>query len=244
MEVAVIIPTKNEENYLPFLLDELKNQTFNKFKIFLADSDSKDKTKEIAKKKGAFIVKGGLPAIARDNGAKEAIKKGAKILIFIDADVILPDKGFVERSLKEFKKRKLDLAGVNLSPSSIKERKKESKDIRYLLFYSIYNLIMNSNENGKRPFMQNYMISKSETHKKAGGFGNIEFGEDSEYVKKAVNKSCKFGILRTTGKVLISPRRFKEKGFWKMVVVYLYLNAKVLFGHKFIIKEKNIYFDK
>lgn len=244
MKVAVVIPTKNEENYLPFLLDELKNQTFNKFKIFIADADSKDKTKEIAKKKGAIVVQGGLPAIARDNGAKEAIKKGAKILIFIDADVIIPNNEFVEKSLKEFEKRKLDLAGVNLSPSSITKRGKRSNDPRYLLFYKIYNIIMNSNEKGKRPFMQNYMISKSDAFEKVKGFGKIEFGEDSEFLKKAVKEGYKFGILKTIGKVLISPRRFKEKGFWKMVIIYLYLNAKVLFGHKFVIKEKNIYFDK
>jgi len=244
MEVAVIIPTKNEEKFLPYLLKELKEQTYQNFKIFVADANSKDKTKKIAKKYGATVVKGGLPAIARDNGAKEAIKKGAKILVFIDADVIIPNKEFVEKTLKEFKKRKLDLAGVNLSPSSTKERKKKSKDTRYILFYWIHNIIMNSNEKGKRPFMQNYMISKIEAYKKSGGFGNLEFGEDSEFSKKAVEKGYKFGVLKTAGNVLISPRRFVEKGFWKMTVLYLYLNARVLLGHKFVIKKENIYFDK
>ena len=101
---------------------------------------------------------------------------------------------------------------------------------------------MRKSQNGKRPFMQNYMISNKETHKKIGGFENLEFGEDSEYSKKAIKKGFKFKLLETPGKVFVSIRRFKEKGFLRMLILYLYFNARVLMGHKFIIQEKRGYF--
>ena len=239
MEVAVVIPTKNEEKYLPPLLKSLKKQTYKDFEVFVADAGSKDRTKEIAKKYECIITKGGLPAFGRDIAAKAAIKKGAKILIFIDSDVILPEKNFLKKSIAELKKRKLDLASVKIAPFYGKNKR---KDIRIVLFYSAYNIIMSLSQKGEKPFMQNYMISKSKVHKKIGGFGEIEFGEDSAYSKKAAQMGYKFRILKTPGRALISPRRFEEKGFWKLLFLYLYLNAKIIFGHEFSSKEKKVYF--
>ena len=82
--LSVIIPTYNEENYLGVLLECLKNQTFRDFEVIVADADSKDKTREIAKKTDTKIVKGGRQAFGRNNGAKSA---RGDILVFMDADL-------------------------------------------------------------------------------------------------------------------------------------------------------------
>ncbi len=243
MEVAVIIPAKNEEKYLPNLLTSLKNQTFKKFKIFVADAESTDDTREIAKKYGAVITRGGLPAVARDIGAKEAIKRGAKVLIFIDADVVLPTTNFIEKSVREFKERELDVATTEMySYDDSKKEFKKSNEIKMSALYLIYNTIMKFSQNGKRPFMQNYMMSTSEVHRKIGGFGKLEFGEDSEYSKKAVQRGYKFRVLNSPGNALVSPRRFNQIGFWKLFFANFYMNARIILGHKFRIQEKNIYF--
>lgn len=241
MEVALIIPTKNEEKSLPPLLKSLKKQTFNKFDILIADANSKDKTISIAKKYNCTIVEGGLPAIGRDNGAKEAIKRGAKTLIFIDSDVVIPKKDFIKKVVNEFKKRNLDVACTEIEPIEVKNRKILNAETK--LFYHVYNLILNSSSKGKSPFMQNFMVSKSKVHNKIGGFGNLDFGEDSAYSKKAVRMGYKFGVLKSPGKIALSIRRFEEKGFWKMVILYLYFNARIIFGHEFLIKEKSVYFN-
>ncbi len=247
MEVAVIIPTKNEEKSLPPLLESLKKQDFRGFRIIVADAGSSDKTREIAKRSKCMVIRGGLPAIARDNGAKKAISSGAKILIFIDSDVILPKKDFIKKSIGEFRKRKLDVAGVEVAAYSDNPKDKEfkeSRDPRFAIFYAIFNLILKSSQKGKNPFMQNYMMARSEVHKKVGGFGNLEFGEDSAYCKKAARMGFKFRVLETPGKILISPRRFKEKGFFRLVILYLYFNARIILGHEFVINKKNMYFEK
>ena len=62
VKLSIIIPTYNEEWYLPKLLDSLDNQTFSDFEIIVADNHSKDCTVSVAKKHGCRVVKGGLPA--------------------------------------------------------------------------------------------------------------------------------------------------------------------------------------
>ena len=49
MTLSIIIPTKNEEEYLTALLKSIKKQTFKDYEIIVADNNSKDKTRKIAK---------------------------------------------------------------------------------------------------------------------------------------------------------------------------------------------------
>ena len=140
--LSIIIPTLNEEKYLPFLLESIKKhpeaerssrrgspvqssafvsgQIFNDFEIIIADAGSKDKTIEIAKKFGCQIVKGGLPAKGRNEGAQ--IAKG-DLYLFLDGDTILPEI-FFEKALYEFKKRNLDVASFCLEPKTESKFKK------------------------------------------------------------------------------------------------------------------------
>ena len=101
--LSIIIPTKNEEHYLPKLLDSIKKQEYKDYEIIVADGGSNDRTKEIARKYGCKLVKGGLPSVGRNNGAKVA--KGY-LLLFLDADFILPE-GFLKNLVQEIKKKRL-----------------------------------------------------------------------------------------------------------------------------------------
>ena len=49
VDLTIILPTKNSEKYIRFFLDSLKNQDYQNFELFVADSDSKDNTIEIIK---------------------------------------------------------------------------------------------------------------------------------------------------------------------------------------------------
>ena len=89
--ISIIIPTLNEEKYLPKLLDCIRKQSYKDYEIIVADSNSKDKTRQIAKKYGCRIVKGGMPAKGRNNGAKAA---KSEILLFVDG-VIHFDNDFL-----------------------------------------------------------------------------------------------------------------------------------------------------
>ena len=230
--LSIIIPTKNEEKYLPKLLDSIKAQNFRDFEIIVADANSKDKTREIARNYGCKVIQGGMPAKGRNQGARYS--KG-ELLVFIDADIILPHN-FLKKALKEFNEKKLDVAGTLQSPIPTNQK---FKDLRYKIMYELTNKWMLLMQNIK-PYMQACMFSRREIHEKIGGFNEaLIYAEDSEYSKRA-RKIGKFGILRSE-KVLISPRKLDKEGF-TFTLKFLYLNVLRFFGHEFREGSKIKYF--
>ena len=216
--ISIIIPTFNEEKYLPKLLNCIKNQTYKDYEIIIADANSKDKTKAIAKKYGCKTVKGGLPAVGRNNGAKIA-KDG--ILLFLDADVQF-DKNFLENAVKEMKTRNLDAAGCYISPLSYNVIDK--------IFFSIFNAwtfatqFFYPNASGSGIFCKKWL------HEKVNGFDEtIKLSEDMDYVKRC-SRYGKFRILRSA-KSYVAMRRFEKEGRFK-VGFKLFLSAiyRLFFG--------------
>lgn len=227
-ELSIVIPALKEEKTLPNLLDTIKAQRCKDLEIIVADAFSPDKTRKIAEDYGCRVVDGGPLPIGRNNGAK--IAKG-EFLCFIDADVMLPDRYFLGRALKEMKARKLDLAGTLQKPD------KTGNLLTYLehsALYGIGNLAMLFGQRTTNPFMQVCMFAKKESFGSTNGFPDYEFGEDSAFAQEAVNKyGQRFGILTKCGKVYVSPRRLDKTGFWTMTKKYARLNALRLMGKEF-----------
>jgi glycosyltransferase involved in cell wall biosynthesis len=236
--LRIVIPTKNEEKYLPKLLDSIKNQSFKDLEIVVSDANSSDKTREIAKKYGCRVVNGGLPDIGRNNGTAGC---KAPLVCFIDSDIVLPDRNYIKKSIKEFNLRELDVAGGIQKPTPA------DGQIEYAffkIFYMFANYGMILFENSKNPLMQSFMLMKTKVFRDAGGFLPYEFGEDAAFAKMAVAKGYKFGILRTPGEAFISHRRFKTNGILKMLLKYAYFNGMRLLGKEFERgKTKIKYFD-
>lgn len=84
--ISVVIPTWNEEGWLPALLRHLERLP-EVGEIVIADNNSSDRTLQLAEKSGCRITEGGLPGTARNKGAK--LCSSDKIL-FLDADTIIP----------------------------------------------------------------------------------------------------------------------------------------------------------
>jgi len=74
---SIIIPTYNEEKYLPALLQSLKDQTIKPKEVIVVDAYSKDNTAEIVKRYGYKLVlsKKKGPAAQRNYGAQIATGK-------------------------------------------------------------------------------------------------------------------------------------------------------------------------
>ncbi|MEM4330822.1 MAG: glycosyltransferase family 2 protein [Candidatus Pacearchaeota archaeon] len=225
-ELRIVIPTKNEEEYLPKLLDSIKKQTYKDYVIVVADANSTDKTREIAKKYGCKIVKGGLPFFGRNNGVKGCKEK---YFLFIDADVVLPHEHFLEKAMEEFKRKNLDLATFLQKPIV---HKNPLKKIIYLIIHEIVNLFIISFQKTKFPLMQSLMLVKREVHLEVGGFPSYDFGEDAAFAKEAARKGFKFGVIKSSGKFLLSTRRYEKKGIFRMLCEYIYFN-----GARFLGKE-------
>jgi len=205
--LSIIIPTLNEENYLPRLLNCIKKQNFKDYEIIVADANSKDRTREIAKDFGCKIVMGGLPAKGRNKGAK--IIKG-NLILFLDADALLPED-FLEKTLKEFKQRNLDIASFILTPISKRKYPK-------ILFNIFYNYPLRFFEKRWAHAMIAVLV-KNDLHESLKGFDEgIKIGEDHYYVQQG-SKLGKFGVIKTT-EIFTSLRRFQREGWIRVGLKY------------------------
>ncbi|GEM_PF-1071037 len=107
MKVSVIIPTLNEEKNIGRLLDSVNASKYPDKEIVIVDGGSSDSTVEIARSRGARVVKetgNKCPANAKNLGAKAA--KG-EVLLYLDADTHSISPNFIKDGMKEFSKREV-----------------------------------------------------------------------------------------------------------------------------------------
>lgn len=205
--LSIIIITRNEEKYLPRLLKSIKKQTYEDCEIIVSDAKSTDKTRKIAKKYGCTVIDGGLPSVGRNNGAK--IAKG-NLLLFLDADVILPD-GFLVSLVRNIRLK-------NIEAGSCYSKPYDGKFIDRVIT-NISNTLMDM---VKHKWANAYgwcIFCKKSTYKKIRGFDEeIRLGEDNDFARRA-SKIGKFGILRFP-KIRNSVRRFQREGRIKLITRY------------------------
>ncbi len=214
--ISIIIPAHNEEKYLPKALDCIKKQIYRDYEVIVADADSDDNTKKIAEKYGCKVVKGGLPAVGRNNGAK--IAKG-DLLLFMDSDIIIKDD-FLKNSVMQIKNDNLDVAGCYVMPLSDKV-----VDKLYFMTYNIWVLLMqyfSPHASGGATFCKKWL------HRKINGYDEtIKFAEDMDYAKRA-GKIGKFRNLNQT--VYVSMRRFDSHGRLKVGMQLLFAAVHRIFA--------------
>jgi glycosyltransferase involved in cell wall biosynthesis len=233
--LSIIIPTLNEEKYLPILLSQIKKQNFADYEIIIADAGSEDRTLEIAKSFDCKIVSGGLPAKGRNEGAK--IARGDKFL-FMDADNVYLPESFLKNLLEEFEKRNLDVASFPIYPQGNGFDK---------FAYRGYNFWVNLSQRFSA-WATNSVLVKREVFEKVGGFDEeIKIGED-HYFAKMAKKFGKFGFIKTKP-VLTSPRRLERDGrlktYLKFILagIYMFLFGPVkkdIFKYRFNDLKKSV----
>lgn len=87
MKCLIVMPAHNEERAISDVIDDLRGEGWND--IIVVDDGSRDRTAEIAEKKGAVVIKHprnmGLGAALR-TGLKEALKRGGDCAVTFDSD--------------------------------------------------------------------------------------------------------------------------------------------------------------
>ena len=214
-KISIIIPTLNEEKYLPKLLNSISKQTFSDYEIIVSDAGSTDRTKSIAKEFGAKIVTGGLPGVGRNNGARVA--KG-EFLFFFDSDVKLPI-GFLQKIYNEMQERFLDLATCDLKPLSNLALDK--------VMHESANLIIRIYQYSRNPIVSGSCIFVSKRlFNRVNGFDEkLRMKEDHDFVERA-SMFRHFRVLDSSY-IKLSVRRMKKEG--RLVLMKKY--AEVEFYH-------------
>ncbi len=207
--LSIVIPAFNEERFLPYLLKSVKRQKIRDIEVIVADNDSKDKTREIAKKFGCRIADGGSPGAARNDGARAARAGKKESLLFLDADVVLPD-GFLRKFLERINKEGLDFATCSVEPlsSSMHHR-------FYYMLKNFGNLIFPGHISGQ------CMYVKKELFDSINGFdATLCLGEEHDFARRLKKKGK--GKFFMDLFVYNHPRRLEKEGTYRTMVRDIY----------------------
>lgn len=205
---SIVIPTLNEEKYLPKLLTDLLNQTNQDYEVIVVDGNSEDTTVkkclEFEKKLSSLEIISSRKrnvSYQRNLGAKRA--KGEWI-IFMDADNRLP-KYFMDGVMYRIYKEKPDCFTTYCTSDRKKPTDKAVVDF--------INLGMEITKLMDAPTTRGSMIGvKRKIFVKFGGFNEkMSFAEDSEYVKRLFNKGISFKIFKDP-RYTYSLRHYRKDG--------------------------------
>jgi glycosyltransferase involved in cell wall biosynthesis len=212
--VTIVIPCKNEKDIILKTLDLLNHQKdIHQVKVIVCDASNDGVTKPDLIERleynsdlfDLYLMEGGLPAKARNNGFKLVT---TPYVLFMDADVFLLDPRVLLRSILKINKYDLDLVTTKF----------RSDNGNYNYVYKTFDLIQGLSK-WSTPFcLGGYMLVRSETFKSIGGFDEeIKVAEDYIFSKQI--KPKKFGRIKNI--VYTPPRRFENKGVMYMLKLML-----------------------
>lgn len=183
--VSIIIPTLNEERYLPVLLGSLKNVAAP-MEIIVVDGSSTDRTVQVVEEyKPRFAGAASLRLISgqqrniahqRNIGAAAATHD---ILIFCDADVAMPSREHYAGLISQFVQQRLAVAAPVFVPIEPGLRVK-------LIFKFVHFLQRVVLLTGRPYFGGGYLMTTKDIFTKLEGFRTkLSLGEDIDYSLRA-----------------------------------------------------------
>ena len=215
--LTVVIPTLNEAERLPDLLDSLDRQTSHPDQIVIADAGSTDATRVLATARGAVVVDGGKPAAGRNAGALVAT---SELLLFLDADDELDDD-FIASVVEEFGDRRLAVATAFVDPIE--------RDPTNIFACEVVNLYLDVMQYVAPHAPGFCILIRRDVHEAINGFDeSVVLAEDHDYVQRAAELG-KFRILRCL-RVGTSMRRIEKEGLVRLAFKYLYCELYVVTG--------------
>lgn len=214
---SVVIPTLNEEKFLPGLLEDLQKQKEKDFEVIVVDSLSKDKTDLVVSQYKKllpinFIQKKGNISQGRNIGAD--LSRG-EYLVFLDADAGI-NTNFTKNLKKNIFNKKCLLIIPNIVP--------DIKEIDTDLIFKFVNMIVELSQNLNKPFSTGgSIIIEKNLFFRIGGFNDKLFlSEDHDLIQKAQKWGVKAKFIRNLN-LKFSLRRIRREG--RMSLYYKYLVA-------------------
>jgi len=211
-KITIVVPCKNEENYIPYLLMHLRNQMIGSTRIIIADC-STDNTREVIQAtKGRLnveIIDGGPVSIAKNNGARLAT---TPYILFIDADVRFFKDTVIRDAVDEMESKDLDLLGLNIKCYDHDKR----AAIGFAVFYGINRVLKHFS-----PFAVGaFTLTRRDKFEEFGGFPEKMSTSEDYFLSRKYNPR-KFRIIKHYfGQ---DSRRFKKMGYFGMAT-YLVKN--------------------
>ena len=202
-QLTIVIPCKNEGRGIVEVLKLIWEQKLDCPNI-VADSSDDEASKLLLRKyasKTVKIVNGGLPAVARNNGAKLV---RTPYVLFLDADIYLKDPTTLVHALKTMIGGDYDLITCKFKTS----------DGEYNWAYRIFDIVQWFTSKTAPFAVGGFMLFKTEKFRELGGFDEKDKVAEDYHLSSKI-KPRKFKIIQNY--VYTPSRRFQTKGFWYMV---------------------------
>ncbi len=217
--ISIVVPTLNEEKIIEETLKSLR-QLEGDYEIIVSDGKSTDKTVEIAKKYAdKVVVYDGTTrqniAMGRNLGAKEA--KG-EYLLFLDADVTIPDINNFFNKIKEIFKKNKKLVGLTVFVKVFPETSTFSDRLFFGLINTanyFFNNILNTGS-----AIGEFQMIPIDSFKKLNGYNEkIVVGEDAEMFSRL----SRIGKVRTESSLNVfhTSRRAHNVGWFSLVTFFI-----------------------
>ena len=223
-KITIVVPCKNEENYIHHLLDSLRRQNIGDTRIIIADC-STDNTRQVIKDNSAGlnveIIDGGPVSEAKNNGAQLV---NTPYILFIDADVRFFKDTAISDSVEAMEMNDLDLVGLNI--------KSYDNDIRATIGFTIFNVINHVLKYFSPFAIGAFMLTRRDKFEELGGFPEKTVTSEDYFLSRMYSPK-KFKIVNHHfGQ---DSRRFKKMGYFGMAT-YLIKN--------FINRNNKAYWDR
>ena len=222
--ITIVVPCKNEENYIHHLLDSLRAQDIGDTRIIIADC-STDATRQVIQDNSVGlnieIIDGGPVSIAKNNGARLVT---TPYILFIDADVRFFKDTVIQDAVDKIESMNLDLIGLNI--------KCYDQDLRAKIGFTAFNLINHTLKYFSPFAVGAFMLTRRDRFEELGGFPE-KFSTSEDYFLSRMYSPRKFRIIKHHfGQ---DSRRFKKMGYMGM--------AKYLVKN-FVNRNNKAYWDK
>ena len=203
--ITIVVPCKNEENYIAHLLTHLRNQMIGSTRIIIADC-STDNTREVIQimksELNVEIIQGGPVSLAKNNGARLVT---TPYILFIDADVRFFKDTVIRDAVNLIESKNLDLIGLNI--------KCYDNDLRAKIGFTAFNLINNVLKYISPFAVGAFMLTRRDRFEQLGGFPE-QMSTSEDFFLSRKYSPHKFRIMgHHFGQ---DSRRFKKMGYMGM----------------------------
>lgn len=229
IDLAIVIPTLNEEKYIGSLLDSIAAQSIQPKEIAIVDAFSQDQTESEIKKRKKILPQLKFYQIPKYTISRQrnygANKTKSSHILFLDADTMLIDPDTLEKYFNEVTKEDPGLALAPNYPLSDHWKDK--------VLFQVANLGTKTARHFYPLAVAINLYIKRTAFNKLGGFDEgIKLGEDCELVQRYAKAGMIYIVLKEP-KVFTSVRRLRKEGRIRFVIkmVNSLINVQ-LYGYK------------
>jgi glycosyltransferase involved in cell wall biosynthesis len=223
--ISFIIPTKNEEKVIEKILRCLSEYKGKK-EIIVSDGQSTDNTVSIAKKYASVVEHKGIIRQKISEGKNRGAENAhGEYLVFLDADVYVPDiNSFFQKAKNLFESDK-NLAGLAVYIKVSKDQETLADKIIFSTL-NFYNFILN-NYFGIGAAVGEFQMIRREIFEKLGGYNeHLVAAEDYEFFQR-VTKIGKTYLAKDL--VVYHTGRRAHKIGWLKLLTQWWLNMIFVF---------------